>query len=371
MLTVGCISRSFKATHGSLSSADMKARKRVTLKEIAKRAGVATGTVSMVLNHNPLVAATTREHVRRVIVELGYVYDRGAAQMRNKRTNIVGVSICNLINPYFAEIAVGIERSLEALGRALFLGNCGESIERQSRFLATLREYNVDGVLLMPAVGTPKKVVAQLREWRVPVVMVSRRVIGTETDFAGNDNRFGSMLATRHLIRLGHERIAFVGLNRRTSTGRDRAAGFSTALRQAGMEVAPELVVECDASREEGYHAIARLLERGKPPTAVVCFNDLLAFGVMLGLRRLRIEPGRDFSVIGFDDVNEAALWWPPLTTVAVDVDAIGRAAGRLVHDRIDNPERPIEHVVLEPKLVVRSSCGPVPVHTKRTSHPA
>jgi len=349
----------------------VKARKRVTLKEIATRAGVATGTVSMVLNHSPLVAGTTREHVRRVIAELGYVYDRGAAQMRNRRTNIVGVSICNLVNPYFAEIAAGIEQSLEALGRVLFLGNCGESIERQSRFLATLREYNVDGVLLMPAVGTPRKVVAQLREWRIPVVMVSRRVSGAEADFAGNDNRLGAMLATRHLLRLGHERIAFVGLNRRTSTGRDRAAGFRAAMRQAGIDLAPERVVACDASREEGFYAIARLLERGKPPTAVVCFNDLLAFGVMLGLRHLGIEPGRDFSVIGFDDVNEAALWWPPLTTVAVDVDAIGRAAGTLLQDRIDHPERPIEHVVLEPKLVVRSSCGAVPGRTNRRARRA
>jgi len=339
----------------------MQPRQRVTLKEIAERAGVATGTVSMVLNDSPLVADGTRAHVRRVIADLGYVYNRGAAQMRNRRTNIVGVSICNLTNPYFAEITAGIERSLETLGRVLFLGNCGESVERQSRFLSTLREYNVEGVLLMPAVGTPRKVVAQLREWRIPVVMVSRRVIGTECDFAGNDNRKGALLATEHLIRLGHERIAYVGFNRRTSTGRDRFAGFRAALRQAGSEVMPELVVECGATREQGFDAIARLYQLAAPPTAVVSFNDLIAFGVMLGLKHRDAVPGRDCSVIGFDDVSEAALWHPPLTTVAVDVDAIGRAAGRLLLGRIDHPDRPIEQVALEPTLVVRSSCGPVP----------
>lgn len=339
----------------------MKPRKRVTLKEIAERAGVATGTVSMVLNDSPLVADGTRARVRKVVRDLGYVYNRGAAQMRNKRTNIVGVSICNLINPYFAEIAAGIEQSLETLGRVLFLGNCGESSERQSRFLETLREYNVEGVLLMPAVGTPKKVVAQLREWQIPVVMVSRRVRGTECDFAGNDNKKGSLLATNHLVQLGHERIAYVGFNRRTSTGYDRFAGFRAALRRAGKKVAPELVVECGATREEGFDAIISLYELEEPPTAVVCFNDLIAFGVMLGLRHRDVESGRDCSVIGFDDVNEAALWRPPLTTVVVDVDAIGHAAARLLLDRIDDPDRPIEHVALEPKLVVRSSCGPVP----------
>lgn len=340
----------------------MKPRKRVTLRDIAQRAGVATGTVSMVLNSSPLVADATRARVQRVITQLGYVYDRGAGQMRNKRTNIVGVSICNLANPYFAEITAGIERSLEALGLVLFLGNCAEIVERQSRFLATLREYNVEGVLLMPAIGTPKAAVARLREWRIPVVMVSRSVPGIEVDFAGNDDRQGAIIATRHLIELGHERIAFVGSRRQTSTGRNRTAGFSKAQSDAGHAIASDQIIECNASREDGFNAIIRLFKLKQPPTAVVCFNDLLAFGVMLGLRQLGVEPGRECSVIGFDDVNEAALWLPPLTTVAVDVDAIGRTAGRLVQARIADPGRPVERVALEPRLIVRASCGPAPL---------
>jgi LacI family transcriptional regulator len=335
--------------------------KRITLKEIARKAGVATGTVSMVLNDSPRVADTTRAHVQRVLHDVGYIYDRGAGQLRNKRSNIIGVSICDLVNPYFAEVAAGIQETLEKLGRVLVLGNCAESVPRQLRFLETLREYNVEGLLLTPAVGTPKAHVAQLLEWRVPVVQVTRHVPGIATDYVGNDNRLGSQLATQHLLQLGHERIGYIGLNRLSTTGRDRFAGFRAALNDAGHPVAHEWIVECPATREDGYRAICKLFESANPLTAVVCFNDLIAFGVMLGLRRMGLEPGRDCSVVGADDVAEAALWLPPLTTLTVDVNNIGRAAGHLLSERIKDPRRPIGRTILEPRLVVRSSCGAPP----------
>jgi LacI family transcriptional regulator len=332
--------------------------KRITLKEIARKAGVATGTVSMVLNDSPRVADATRAHVQRVLRDVGYIYDRGAGQLRNKRSNIVGVSICDLTNPYFAEVVAGIQETLEKLGRVLVLGNCAESVLRQLRFLEILREYNVEGLLLTPAVGTPKAHVTQLVEWRVPAVQVTRYVPGTATDYVGNDNRLGSQLATQHLLQLGHERIGYIGLNRLSTTGRERFGGFRSALNDAGHPVVNEWIVECPATREDGYRAICNLYESAKPLTAVVCFNDLIAFGVMLGLRRMGLEPGRDCSVVGADDLAEAALWLPPLTTLAVDVNNIGRAASHLLSERIKEPSRPIGRTILEPRLVVRSSCG-------------
>ena len=344
----------------------MAPHKRVTLRQIAQRAGVSTGTVSMVLNHSPLVADATREHVQRTIRDIGYVYDRSAAQLRKKRSDIVGVSICDLRNPYFAEVAAGIEACLDELGQVLFLCNSGESVARQTRFLATLREYNVAGVLLMPAVGTRKSDVEALLAWRVPVVMVSRHVRGVDADFAGNDNRLAAALATRHLVGLGHRRIAFVGANRRTTTGQDRIAGYARALREAGLPAAPELLVECEAFREAGFAAAGSLLRLAQPPTAAVCFNDLLAFGVMLGLRHLGLEPGRECSVVGIDDVAEAALWMPPLTTVAIDANGIGRAAGTVLLQRVAAPDAAVQRVVLAPRLVVRSSCGPAPAAGRR-----
>lgn len=339
----------------------MTQQRRITLKDVAKRAGVATGTVSMVLNENPLVAEATRARVQRVIQEIGYIYDRGAAQLRKKRTNIVGASICNLLNPYFAETAAGIEATLDELGKLLVIGNSAESARRQARFLDTLLEYNIEGVLMTPAIGTPKAAVERLFKRGVPLVMMSRYVPGIDTDYVGSDNHLGSVLATRHVIELGHRRVAFVGTNRRTTTGRDRVAGFRAALREAGLAVSPELQIECDASREAGFAAVRELFNGSDPPTAVICFNDLVAFGFMLGLRHIGLEAGPDCSVVGADDVAEAALWMPPLTTVVVDVNAMGRAAGRILLSRISGDRSPAQHIVLPPRLVVRSSCGPVP----------
>jgi LacI family transcriptional regulator len=337
----------------------MTETKRVTLKDVARIARVSTGTVSMVLNDSPLVAAATRAHVRETIERVGYVYDRSGAQLRNKRTGIVGVPICDLSNPYFAEIAVGVEEALGELGLALILGHSAESLARQQRFLQTAREHNVEGIILMPALGTTKKDVEAIVRWKIPLVMVSRYAPGIATDYAGSDNRAAAALATRHLIELGHERIAFVGATKRTSTARDRTRGYRNALKAAGIEVSPDFVVACEASRENGFHAARDLLAQRRPPTAVVCFNDLLAFGVMLGLRSLGVEPGRQCSVVGMDDVAEAGLWRPALTTVTLPSKAIGLSAGVLLRRRLENPGRPPEKIILVPELVVRGTSGP------------
>ncbi|HSW16469.1 MAG TPA: LacI family DNA-binding transcriptional regulator [Ramlibacter sp.] len=336
------------------------AEKRITLKDVAQAAGVATGTVSMVLNDSPLVAERTKARVQAVMKELGYIYDHAAGNLRNKRSRIVGVSICDLTNPYFADVTAGIQEALEDLGRVLVLGNCAESVPRQLKFLQTLRQYRVEGVLLTPAIGTPKSHVEQLLEWQIPMVQVTRYLAGVESDFVGNDNRLGAMLAARHLLELGHERIAYLGRNRLTSTGRDRYEGFRAAMTKAGLKAADGWVVDCPATREDGFREGVKLLAARDAPTALLCFNDTIAFGAMLGLRSRGIEPGADCSVMGMDDVAEAALWQPGLTTISIGRDRIGRAAGQLLMARLEAPDRPFERVIMTPELVIRSSTGPV-----------
>jgi LacI family transcriptional regulator len=342
--------------------------KRITLKDVAQAAGVATGTVSMVLNDSPLVAESTKARVQAVMRDLGYVYDRAAGNLRSKRSRIVGVSMCNLINPYFADVTAAIQEALEDLGRVLVLGNCAESVPRQLNFLQTLRQYRVEGVLLTPAISTPKSHVEQLIEWNVPLVQVTRYVAGVESDYVGNDNRLGAMLATRHLLELGHERIAYLGRNRLTSTGRDRYEGFRTAMEKAGLNASDDWVVECPATREDGFRKTVELLKARKAPTALLCFNDPIAFGAMLGLRSIGLEPGADCSVVGMDDVSEAALWQPGLTTISVGRDIIGRAAGQLLMARLEEPDRPFERVIIKPELVVRSSTGPTHALSSRVA---
>ncbi|WP_418127768.1 LacI family DNA-binding transcriptional regulator [Variovorax sp. KK3] len=320
----------------------------------------------MVLNDSPLVAQATKTRVQAVLRDMGYVYDRAAGNMRSKRSSIVGMSICNLINPYFADVTAGIQEALEELGRVLVLGNCAESVPRQMSFLESLRQYRVEGVLLTPAIATPKSHVEQLHAWQIPLVQVTRYVAGVSSDYVGNDNKAGARLATRHLLDLGHERIAYLGRNRLTSTGKDRFDGFRTTMRDAGLTVRDEWVVDSPSTREDGFKGAVDVMQGRDAPTAILCFNDPIAFGAMLGLRSIGREPGADCSVVGMDDVSEAALWQPGLTTVSIGRDTIGRAAGQLLMKRLEEPERPFERVIIPPELVVRASTGPLrPVAAK------
>jgi LacI family transcriptional regulator len=289
---------------------------------------------------------------------LGYVYNRSAASLRTQRTHTVGVAINELENAYFAALAASIERALNRIGYSVFLSNSAEDPVHQDHFIETMREYNADGLIICPAENTTAQSLNQLMQFQVPCVQISRYVPGAHVDFAGNDHRRGMFLATEHLISLGHTRLAMIGGNERSSTGIERRQGFVAALDAHGVPYDPAMMVVCSHTREGGAQAIRDLLARNNAPTAVVCYNDLIAFGVMLGLRQIGREPGEDFPVVGCDDVSEAALWSPGLTSVAIDTNAMGDAAVQLLLQRMVAPNAPCCEVVLEPKLIVRASSG-------------
>jgi LacI family transcriptional regulator len=189
----------------------------------------------------------------------------------------------------------------------------------------------------------------------MPFVLVARYVPGVNANYVGADNERGASLAVEHLIARGHRRIAFVGGSDDASARQDRLKGYRHALENHGIGADPALVVTSPVSREGGYAAIASLLRR-PAPSAVVCYNDVVAFGVMLGLQARGRTPGDDVAVVGFDDIEEAVLWQPALTTVAVGPRRIGEAAARLLLSGIEDPERPVEQVIVPPRLVVRES---------------
>ena len=199
---------------------------RATVKDIARHAGVSPATVSLVLGKSPLVADATRKRVESSIDVLGYVYHRAAANLRGRLTHTIGVVICEITNPFYAELTAGIDDALDRAGWVAFLANTAESPVRQERFIARMREQRVDGILLAPAEGTSSRTIEQLRRQGVPVVEVLRRAGRQNADYVSADFRLGMTLATEHLIRLGHRRIAFVGGGRKVSPARDRAEAF-------------------------------------------------------------------------------------------------------------------------------------------------
>lgn len=333
----------------------------VTLTEVAGHAGVSRSTVSLVLRGSPLVAAETRERVQAAMAALGYIYNRGAANLRASRTQTVGLLVCELNNPFYAELTAGVDDVLDTEGFVAFIANTAEQPDRQDRFLQRMREHNVDGVILCPAAGTDSGLLDRLDGWRLPCVQALRFVSDSLAadrgrDYAGVDYQAGIETVIDHLVALGHRRIAFVGGTLDHSAYAGRHAGFTAAMRRHGL--ADDLVLRCPLTRRSGAGIADDLLNRPQTPTAALCYNDVVALGLMLGLEARGLRAGRDLAVTGFDDVPEAALSRPALTTVATSARQIGQEAARLLLRRIADPQGPPERIILPGRLVVRQSCG-------------
>jgi LacI family transcriptional regulator len=332
------------------------ARGRVTLQAIADHLVVSTATVSLALRDSPLVADTTKFRVQKIAREMGYSYNRSAASLRTARTHILAVAFHDVTNPYFAELLAAIEEKAMASGLSILLGTYCEDIERQDRVLGTLREYRPDGMILSAAGGTTVERLGDIVSAGIPVIQLSREIDGSGFDFVGSDDRLGVRLGMRHLLDLGHRRIAMLGGVDQISTGRLRHQGYREALAEAGLPFDPELVFHGFGTRETGLLGVRQVLSVANPPTAAMCFNDLTAFGAMLGLRHLGKEAGRDFSLVGCDDVKEAAQWYPALTTLHNHQDEMGRSAAALLLRRLADPHAPQKRIVLRPTLQVRGT---------------
>ncbi|WP_088104456.1 LacI family DNA-binding transcriptional regulator [Halalkalibacter urbisdiaboli] len=335
-----------------------KKRQRVTLQQVAEHAGVSRATASLIVRNSPNISEPTRKKVLESMRELGYVYDRVAANLRSQRSNTIGLIITDVANPFFAELLVGVHHTLEADGYTVILGTTFDLDHKQEQLLSTMLEHRVGGVILCPVSKSDPETLNRLAQWDIPIVLAVREIPGVEYDYVGINYKAGTEMALNHLIKKGHRRIAFLGGLSESSAWQARKQGYCHALEQAGIEIDESLIVESAAAREGGAESINVVLQNQNPPTAVFCFNDLVAFGVMEGLREKGLTPGKDIDVVGFDNVREAALTNPSLTTISSFARLIGSNAAELLHKRILNSELERKHIILEPELEVRDSTG-------------
>lgn len=330
---------------------------RVTLKDVAAIAGVSRATVSLVLRKSPLVKDVTRAKVDAAMAELGYVYNRRAANLRSGASRTVGLVLCEITTPNYSQLTAGIDDVLDGEGYMAFITNTAEDAERQRGVLLRMQEHGVDGIVVVAAEHTRADALEDGHCAGMPCVLAQRRVDGFPADYVGPDYAAGMDLVTEHLISLGHRHIAFVGGVRRIAPLSERLDGFQRALRRHRLKSGP--IVPCAVlDRTSGYEAGRTLFAHGDIPTAVVCYNDIVAFGVMLAVIERGLTPGTDVAVVGCDDVAEAALHRPALTTFTTDPRVVGREAARLLLRRIDTPGLPREEIVVAPRLVIRESCG-------------
>lgn len=333
---------------------------KIKLSTIADALGVSTATVSLALRNSSLVADDTREKIQTYARTIGYIYNRRAASLRTSRSGIVGVLVHDIMNPFFAEILRAIEGELERSRWTFLLSNHYDNPEKQRSFLETLLQLGADGVIMSPAIGTPESDINFARDNGMPVVFMARHVEEVEAPVFRGDDATGFALATEHLISLGHKRIAMVGGTDYTSTGRDRYQGYQRAMQKAGLEINGEWRIPGPRTKQAGFEAAAQFLAMAERPTAAVCYNDLAAIGFMNGLARAGLTAGEDISVTGYDDLEEASIATPALTTVWNGQREVGRQAARALLDLLNGLDVPNGQILTQPELHIRQSTGKV-----------
>ncbi|MCS5721011.1 LacI family transcriptional regulator [Herbiconiux sp. CPCC 203407] len=329
-----------------------------TIKDVARHAGVSAGTVSNVLNRPGYVAAVTRERVLASIADLGFTPTQEARKFRTGRGRTLGLAVADLANPFFVDVALGAEAEAKELGVGVVVIHNGEDATREQHNLDVLVQQRVHGIMIAP-VHEEQAQADRLDGRGIPLVYVDRVSDGSEGCWVRTDDLAGGGLAGRHLLGLGHRRVAFVGSFGGTTQADHRFEGFATALAAVGSR--PERLATLSWRIDDGREAGAALAARPRDdlPTAVMCINDLIAMGLLIAFAEHGIRVPDDVSVVGFDDLTWAATAMVPLTTVRQPRAELGRRAVRMLLDEIDRGETHVHrHELLEPELVVRSSSG-------------
>ena len=329
---------------------------RPTIIDVAKAAGVSKSTVSLVLQNSPSVSDRTREDVRRAMAELGYVYNRAAANLRSAQVGLVGLVINDLKNPFFTEFATAVQMAISEAGYATVVANTDEDPSLQARTVAAMIEHGVSGLIISPAYGEEDETFGPLERAGIPAMQVLRRVSG-RTDlfpFASPDYASGGRLAAQHLIDRGARRIAFAGGIEGRAVTAERMAGYLAVLAENGME---PLVLHGRPTRAFGRECADRIAAAGECDAAV-CFNDLVALGMVSGFASRGGLVGRDFRLVGFDDIEEAAQSFPPLSTVQCGISGFGQQMAQTLMGWLRDGTKPEAETRTPVRLVVRGSSG-------------
>jgi LacI family transcriptional regulator len=313
-----------------------------TIRDVASRAGVSVTTVSHVVNTTRPVSAAVRARVDEAIRTLGYVPSAVARSLKSNTTRTLGMLIPNSSNPYFAEIVRAVEDRCFASGYALILCNTDDAPERQSVYLTVLAERRIDGLIVV-STGDDDALVAQLHGLKMPTVLLDREIGDPGCDMVETAHKEGALLAVRHLLALGHRRIACIAGPAHVIAGEQRVEGWREALAAAG-----------------GYEALRAILDDEpdamRRPSAVFVCNDLMAIGALRAAHERAVRVPEDLSLVGFDDIELAAYTSPPLTTVAQPKERIGALAVDLLIERLSGRRHEARKVMLQPELRVRAS---------------
>jgi LacI family transcriptional regulator len=332
---------------------------RITIADIARAAGVSRMTVSRVINKQKGVGDETRRQIEELIEKLGYRPSGIARSLATQRTHTIGLVVQDISNPFFSGIARGVERVARTEGYSVLLCSVEEDPDYELEVLQVLEEKRVDGVIACSsrlAVNELQQALA-----RHPAAVLVNRLLNDQDDTAILDSvvideETGGQMATRHLISLGHRAIGFLSGPPISFGAQGRSRGYGMALSVSGLPIRQDFILVCQPTVEGGQEGARALLAAQPEITALFCYNDLVAVGVLQTCAQLGRQVPDDLAVVGYDDIRLAALVTPSLTTCRVPREQVGQLAIRLLLDRINSPEEDRQKIMVQPELVIRAS---------------
>lgn len=330
----------------------------VTIKDVARAAGVSPSTVSRALNDSPLLREETKARIRRLAAELGYERNELARGLVKGSSGAVGLLVPDITNPFFAEITRGVGEVAHARGYGVVLCTTDGDPDRERSYMQLLRRKRVDGLILTSVTADDPSLVTLMRAG-LPLVLVSRLVRGVDAPYVVVDDRNGGRLAVEHLVDLGHRRIGFIGGPENVQSSQDRMEAYREVLAERGLSVPTGWATFADFTQAAGREAARRMLSRRDVPTAIFAANDMIALGVLEAAEEVGLRVPEDLSLVGYNNISYAALPRIQLTTVAQPTFEMGRIAADYLLDVIEDRRRRKLRKVLPPKLVVRRTTAP------------
>lgn len=335
---------------------DVSENKHITIKDIAKRAGVAVSTVSRVMNNLGRVSPDTREKVLKAVDELGFVQNNFAVFMVTGQTKLILVVVPDFINSFFGAVIQGAEHALRSAGYSAMVTSTGDQQHTDIASFLKQLEYAVDGAIIIPTGDDA----TQYEAFQKPIVFVDRSVPDCRYDAVLVDNFGGVYQLTEELLKAGHRRIAIITGDERLNIGRERLAGFRSAMLDRGVPVNEAYIKRGDLYEEDGYRLMLELFRSKERPTAVIAGNNLICSGVIVAAQELGLVAGRDFSLVSFDDQPIAALLQPGITVIDRPTTEMGECAAKLLVERLQSKiVLPRRELVMPVTLLRRDS-----VHT-------
>ena len=332
-------------------------KKKATLEDVAREAGVSICTVSRVIHNKGYISENTRKRVKEAIRKLNYRQDMIARSLKTNSTDTIGFIVTDLSNPFFSVMSKGIDRIISKKEYSLLVCNTDSNPSKEMKYLDLLLQKRVDGIILASCGGTEEKIKEVVDEG-TPIVLVDNYIEGFSLDSVTVDNFMGAYKLTSHLLQLGHIRIGLISGPLSESSARERLDGYKSALTDHGIDFDSKLVTVGDFRLKSGYRNTLELLSIIPSPTAIFATNNFMALGALSALKQKGLRVPSDLALVGFDMVEIASVVSPSITTMAYSPGRIGILAARLLLEKIEGGGGKTQNLLLKPRLLIRESCG-------------